>query len=58
MNDKVQSFFVSLNPRSVKETQGENLHNFKDILLMMYAYQKAAFSFEVSYSNSTFDATR
>ena len=27
--------------------QGENLHNFKEILLMMYVYHKAAFTFEV-----------
>ena len=41
---------------SLKVIQGENLHNFKEILLMMYVYHKAAFSFEVSFSNSTFDA--
>ena len=29
--------------------QGENLHNFKEILLMMYVYHKAAFTFEVKF---------
>ena len=36
--------------------QGENLHNFKEILLMMYVYHKAAFTFEVSFCTSTYDA--
>ena len=38
-----------------KEIQGENLHNFK-VLLMMYDYRKAAFTFEVSFSTPTYDA--
>ena len=42
--------------KEFKEILGENLHNFKEILFMMYVYHKAAFSFEVSSSNSTFDA--
>ena len=41
---------------SLKVIQGENLHNFKEILLMMYVYHKAAFTFEVSFSTSTYDA--
>ena len=56
MNNKVHTFFVYLNPRSLKEIQGENLHNFKEILLMMYVYHKAAFTFEVIFSTSTYDA--
>ena len=40
---------------SLNESQGENLHNFK-ILLVMYVYHKAAFTFEVSFSTSTYDA--
>ena len=56
MNYKVYTFFLSLNPSSLKEIQGENLHNFKKILLMMYVYHKAAFTFEVSLSASTYDA--
>ena len=56
MNYKVQHFFLNLNSRSLKEIQAENLHNSKDILLMMYAYHKAAFTFEVSFSASTYDA--
>ena len=56
MNYNVYTFFLSLNPSSLKEIQGENLHNFKEILLMMYVYHKAAFTFEVSFSTSTYDA--
>ena len=41
---------------SLKVIQGENLHNFKEILLMMYVYHKAAFTFEVIFSTSTYDA--
>ena len=55
MNKKVQYFFLSLNPRSLNEIQGENLHNFK-ILLVMHVYRKTAFTFEVSFSTSTYDA--
>ena len=44
LNYKVHTFFRSLNPRSLKEIQGENLHNFKEILLMMYVYHKGAFT--------------
>ena len=47
---------ISLNSRSLKEIQGENFHSFKEILLMMYFYHKAAFTFEVSFSTSTYDA--
>ena len=32
--------FTHLNPMSLKVIQGENLHNFKEILLMMYVYHK------------------
>ena len=56
MNYKVHTFFLNLNSRILKEIQGENLHNFKEILLMMYVYHKAAFTFEVSFSTSTYDA--
>ena len=52
MNHKVHTFFLTLNPRSLKDIQGENLYNFKDILLMMYVYYKATFTFEVSFSTS------
>ena len=45
--------FLSLNTRSFKEIHGENLQNFKEILLMMYDYHKAAFTFEVSFSIPT-----
>ena len=48
--------FTHLNPMSLKVIQGENLHNFKEILLMMYVYHKAAFTFEVSFSTSAYDA--
>ena len=34
------------------DIQGENVHNFKEILLTMYVYYKAAFTFEVSFSTS------
>ena len=30
--------------------------NFKDILLMMHAYHKAAFTFEVSFSTPAYHA--
>ena len=56
MSYKVHAFFLTLNPRSWKDIQRENLHNFKEILLMMYVYHKAAFTFEVSFSTSTYDA--
>ena len=56
MDYKVHTFFLILNPRSLKDIQGENLHNFKEILLRMYVYHKAAFTFEVSFSTSTYDA--
>ena len=52
MNHKVHTFFLTLNPRSLKDIQGENLYNFKDILLMMYVYYKATFTFEVRFSTS------
>ena len=52
MNHKVHTFFLTLNPRSLKDIQGENLYNFKDILLMMYVYYKATFTFEVCFSTS------
>ena len=29
---------------SLKDIQGENLHNLKEILLMVYVYHKAAFT--------------
>ena len=38
------------------EIQGENLDNFKEILLMMYVYYKAACTFEVIFSTSTYDS--
>ena len=34
------------------DIQGENVHNFKEILLTMYVYYKAAFTFEVSFPTS------
>ena len=38
---------------SLKDIQGENLHNFKEILLMVYVYHKAAFTLpELSSSSS------
>ena len=49
-------FNTSLNSRNFKEIWGENLHSFKEILLMMYVYHKAAFTFEVSFSTPTYDA--
>ena len=52
MNYKVHTFFLTLNPRTLEDIQGENLRNFKDILLMMYVYHKAAFTFEVGFSTS------
>ena len=52
MNQKVQTFFPTLNPSSLKDIQGENLHNFKDILLMTYVYHKTTFNFEVRFSTS------
>ena len=36
---------------SLTDIQGEGLHHFKDILLMMYVYHKAAFTFEASFSS-------
>ena len=36
MNYSVHTFFLSLNSRSFKEIQGEKLHNFSEIFLMMY----------------------
>ena len=56
MNCKVHTFFLTLNPRSLKDIQAEDLHNFKDILLVMYVYHNPAFTFEVSFSTSTYDA--
>ena len=50
--------FTHLNPMSLKVIQGENLHNFKEILLMMYVYHKAAFTFEERFSTFTYDARR
>ena len=55
MNYRVHTFFLSLNARSFKEIQGENLHNFKELLPMMYVYHKAAFTFEVSFCTPTYD---
>ena len=46
MNYKVHTFFLDLNSRDLKDLKGENLHNFKEILLMMYVYIKASFTFE------------
>ena len=57
MNYKVHTFFLTLNPRSLKDIQGENLQNFREILLMMYVYHKAAFTFKICFSTSTYDAT-
>ena len=37
---------------SLKDIRDKNLYNFKEILLMMYVYRKAAFTFEVSFSTS------
>ena len=48
---------INLNSSSFKEIHGENLHTFKVILLMMYAYHKAAFTFEESFSTLAYDAT-
>ena len=56
MNYRVHIFFLGLNSRILKEIQGENLHSFKEILLMMYVYHKAAFNFEVSFPTLTYDA--
>ena len=33
-----------------------NFQNFKEILLMLYGYHKAAFTFKVRFSTSTYDA--
>ena len=41
---------------SFKEIHGENLHNFTEILFMIYVYHCAAFTFEVSFSTPTYDA--
>ena len=41
---------------SFKEIQGENFHNFTEILFMIYVYHWAAFTFEVSFSTPTYDA--
>ena len=56
MNYKVQTFLLTLNPKSLKDIQGENFHNFREILFMMYVYHKAAFTFQVSFSTPTCDA--
>ena len=58
MNYNVHTFFLSLNSTSLNKIQGENVHNFKEILLMMYVYRKTAFIFEVSFSTSTYGAKR
>ena len=52
MNYKVHTFFLTLNPRSLKNIQGKNLYNLKEVLLMMNFYYKAAFTFEVSFFTS------
>ena len=44
------------NSVSFKEIWGENLHNFKEILLVMYVYHKVVFTFELSFSTPTYDA--
>ena len=45
MNYRDHTFFLYLKSGSFKEIQVENLHNFKEILLMMYVHHKAAFTF-------------
>ena len=47
------TFFLSLNPKSSNEIQEEN---FKEILLRMCVDHKAAFTSEVSFSTSKYDA--
>ena len=42
--------FSKSNSMSFKEIHGENLHNFTEILFMIYVYHCAAFTFEVSFS--------
>ena len=53
---KSSHIFLTLNTRSLKNIQAEDLHNFKEILLVMYVYHKPPFTFEVSFSTSTYDA--
>ena len=48
--------FPKSKSKEFKEIQGGNLHNFKDTLLTMYVYHKAAFTFEVNVSTSTYGA--
>ena len=48
--------FPNSKSRSVKNVQQGNLNNFKKILLMMYVYQKAAFTFYASFFTSSYDA--
>ena len=56
MNYNVHTFFLTPNAKCLKDIQGENLHNFKEILLMIYVYHKAAFTFEVCFFTSAYDA--
>ena len=56
MNFKIHTFFLRPNSTSLKEIQGEHLHNFKEILLMMFVCHKAAFTLEVRFSTLTYDA--
>ena len=55
MNYKIHTFFLTLNLSSLRDIQGENLHNFNEILLMMHVYHKVAFTFEIIFSTSTYD---
>ena len=50
---RLYTFFLSLNPKSLNEIQGEN---FKEILLRMCVDHKAAFTSEVSFSTPKYDA--
>ena len=52
---RLYTIFLSLNPKSLKEIQEENEHNFKEILLkIMYVYHNAVFTFEVIFSTLTY----
>ena len=54
MSYRIHTFFLS---QEVLWRFKEKIYkNLKDFLLMMYGYHKAAFTFEVSFSTSTYDA--
>ena len=56
--NELQSSHIFSNSKS-KEFKGyssRRFNNFKEILLVMYVYHNPAFTFEVSFSTSTYDA--